>query len=135
MSARGGIPDETLSKVLEKIQFQVYQTNQQLSALRAQIAAREREAKLNTLTLTELKAIEDPQAPFYRSVGKIHGRFMQEPQSVVLSELDTNQKTITADIDALLKKQKYLQKQGEDAQAHLKDIFSSVNRQQQQQAA
>nr|CDI53718.1 related to Prefoldin subunit 1 [Melanopsichium pennsylvanicum 4] len=132
MSARGGIPDETLSKVLEKIQFQVYQTNQQLSALRAQIAAREREAKLNTLTLTELKAIEDPQAPFYRSVGKM---FMQEPQSVVLSELDTNQKTITADIDALLKKQKYLQKQGEDAQAHLKDIFSSVNRQQQQQAA
>ncbi|KAJ1026790.1 hypothetical protein NDA16_002087 [Ustilago loliicola] len=65
------IPDETLSKVLEKIQLQVYQTNQQLAALRAQISAREREAKLNTLTLTELKAVEDPNAPFYRSVGKI----------------------------------------------------------------
>lgn len=69
--ASRGIPDETLSKVLEKIQLQVYQTNQQLSALRAQISAREREAKLNTLTLTELKAIQDPEAPFYRSVGKM----------------------------------------------------------------
>lgn len=69
MSSR--IPDETLSKVLEKIQLQVYQTNQQLAALRAQISSREREAKLNTLTLTELKAIEDPNAPFYRSVGKM----------------------------------------------------------------
>lgn len=66
------IPDETLSKVLEKIQLQVYQTNQQLSALRAQITARERDAKLNTLTLTELKAIRDPTAPFYRSVGKMY---------------------------------------------------------------
>ncbi|SPO24401.1 related to Prefoldin subunit 1 [Ustilago trichophora] len=122
------IPDETLSKVLEKIQLQVYQTNQQLSALRAQIAAREREAKLNTLTLTELKAIQDPQAPFYRSIGKM---FMQESQPTVLSELESKQKIITTDIDALQKKQKYLQKQAHDAQAHLKDIFSSVNRHQQ----
>lgn len=65
------IPDETLSKVLEKIQLQVYQTNQQLAALRAQISAREREAKLNTLTLTELQGIEDENASFYRSVGKM----------------------------------------------------------------
>ncbi|SAM82436.1 related to Prefoldin subunit 1 [Ustilago bromivora] len=128
MSSR--IPDETLSKVLEKIQLQVYQTNQQLAALRAQISAREREAKLNTLTLTELKAVEDPNAPFYRSVGKM---FMQESQPVVLAELDQKQKAITSDLEALQKKQKYLQKQGEDAQAHLKDIFSSVNCQQQLQ--
>ncbi|GAC76134.1 60s acidic ribosomal protein P1 [Moesziomyces antarcticus T-34] len=124
MSSR--IPDETLSKVLEKIQLQVYQTNQQLSALRAQIAAREREAKLNTLTLTELQAIQDPNAPFYRSVGKM---FLQESQPVVLSELEQKQTAITSDLEALQKKQKR-----EDAQAHLKDIFSSVNRQQQQEA-
>lgn len=31
--------------------------------------------------------------------------------------------------------QQYLVKQGQDAQAHLKDIFSSVNRHQQQQSA
>ncbi|TKY89266.1 hypothetical protein EX895_001797 [Sporisorium graminicola] len=125
------IPDETLSKVLEKIQLQVYQTNQQLAALKAQIAAREREAKLNTLTLSELQAIQDPQAPFYKSVGKM---FIQESQPAVLSELTAKQNAITTDIEALNKKQKYLTKQGQDAQAHLKDIFSSVNRQQQQQA-
>ncbi len=87
MSSR--IPDETLSKVLEKIQLQVYQTNQQLSALRAQIAAREREAKLNTLTLTELQAIQDPNAPFYRSVGKMyvhHSRLpIQMPPELTLT--------------------------------------------------
>lgn len=65
------IPDETLSKVLEKIQLQVYQTNQQLAALRAQISARERESKLLTLTLTELQAIQDSNASFYSSVGKM----------------------------------------------------------------
>ncbi|KAI3479144.1 hypothetical protein L1887_58846 [Cichorium endivia] len=126
MSSR--IPDETLSKVLEKIQLQVYQTNQQLSALRAQIAAREREAKLNTLTLTELQAIQDPNAPFYRSVGKMYvpdshlpihlppeltsdfcpapPRFLQESQPVVLSELEQKQTAITSDLEALQKKQK-----------------------------
>ncbi|GAC97452.1 hypothetical protein PHSY_005038 [Pseudozyma hubeiensis SY62] len=125
------IPDETLSKVLEKIQLQVYQTNQQLAALRAQISAREREAKLNTLTLTELQGIEDESASFYRSVGKM---FMQDSRPTILSELTSKQQLITTDIEALQKKQKYLTKQGQDAQSHLKDIFSSVNRQQQQSA-
>ncbi|SJX63111.1 related to Prefoldin subunit 1 [Sporisorium reilianum f. sp. reilianum] len=125
------IPDETLSKVLEKIQLQVYQTNQQLAAVRAQTGAREREAKLNTLTLSELQAIQDANAPFYRSVGKM---FIQDSQHAVLADLTAKHQTITADIDALTKKQKYLTKQSQDAQAHLKDIFTSVNRQQQQQA-
>lgn len=65
------IPDDTLQRVLEKIQVQVYQTNQQLAALRAQINSQQREAKLNTLTLTELQGIQDPNTPFYRSVGKM----------------------------------------------------------------
>lgn len=63
--------DETLTKILGKIQQQVYTTNQQLSSVRAQLGARQREAKLNTLTLTELKSIQDPNAPFYRAVGKM----------------------------------------------------------------
>ncbi|PWY99407.1 Prefoldin beta-like protein [Testicularia cyperi] len=121
------LSDDTLQKVLEKIQVQVYQTNQQLAALRAQIAAKERESKLNTLTLTELKGIQDPQTPFYRSVGKM---FISDSQQSVLSELEQKQSTIAGEVDALNKKQKYLQKQGEEAQAHLKDIFSSVSRQQ-----
>ena len=66
------IPDETLSKVLEKIQLQVYQTNQQLAALKAQLAAKEREAKLASLTLGELRGIDDSHAAFYKSVGKMY---------------------------------------------------------------
>ncbi|KIS68897.1 uncharacterized protein UMAG_02883 [Mycosarcoma maydis] len=126
------IPDETLSKVLEKIQLQVYQTNQQLAALRAQISARERESKLLTLTLTELQAIQDSNASFYSSVGKM---FIQESRPVILADLTAKHQANSADLDAFKKKQQYLVKQGQDAQAHLKDIFSSVNRHQQQQSA
>lgn len=97
------LPDETLSKILEKIQLQVYTTNQQLSAVRAQISSREREVKLNTLTLNELQGISDPNAAFYRSVGKC---FMQDSQANVLQGLTKQQRTLEADVEALVKKQK-----------------------------
>ncbi|KAN0064801.1 hypothetical protein ACQY0O_001858 [Thecaphora frezii] len=126
------LPEDALHKILGKIQAQVVSSQRELAMVRAQIASRERETKLSTLTLSQLFPDgQQPQGGYYRSVGKM---FIQDTPTNISSDLETKSQTLREEIKALEKKQKYLEKQAADAQAHLKDIFSSVNRQQAQSA-
>ncbi|EPQ30453.1 uncharacterized protein PFL1_01979 [Pseudozyma flocculosa PF-1] len=133
------IPEDALHKILNKIQTQVVQSQRELAYVRTQIASKEREAKLCDLTLSQLaprsstggEATTDDEGGYYRSVGKM---FLSDTRSNITTDLTSKATTYRDEAKVLEKKQKYLEKQAADAQAHLKDIFSSVDRQQQMQA-
>ncbi|PWN47369.1 Prefoldin [Violaceomyces palustris] len=125
------IPEDALHKVLEKIQTQVVTSQRQLGMVRAQIQGRERERKLNQLTLKQIEEV-DQETNLYASVGKM---FMMESREKVIKDLKEREKSAQEDVENLTKKQKYLEKQFNEGQAHLRDIFSSVDRQQREQVS
>ncbi|OBZ78637.1 putative prefoldin subunit 1 [Grifola frondosa] len=102
------LSDETLRKILVQIQQTVVQSQRALNISRQQVAAKERERRILQLTIEEISSLQS-DVNLYKGVGKM---FMM--------------KDLTDDINNLNKKAKYLEKQFNDAQGQLRDIFQSV---------
>lgn len=66
--------DSYRPQVLVQLQSQQVEASRQLQAVRAQLAAKEREKKLSTLTLREVEQLprEPGQAHMYRGVGRMY---------------------------------------------------------------
>lgn len=70
-SQASGLPDETLHRILTQIQLSLTQSTRQLSLVKAQKAAREREKKGVELTRLGIKEETDLGAKSWRGVGKM----------------------------------------------------------------
>lgn len=91
-----------------------------------QTAAKERERRILQLTIDEIKQIEG-DVNMYKGVGKM---FMMVPRKTMEEELKGQEKELSDDISNLHKKSKYLEKQYNDAQSQLRDIFHHAPKQQ-----
>ncbi|KDQ15210.1 hypothetical protein BOTBODRAFT_65600 [Botryobasidium botryosum FD-172 SS1] len=120
------LPDETLHKILQQIQQTAQQSSRALSISRAQTAQKERERRILQLTIGEISSIprnaSGEDVNLYKGVGKM---FMQVPRPILEKDMKSQEKELTDDISNLNKKIKYLEKQYNDAQSQLKDIFHS----------
>ncbi|PWN19871.1 hypothetical protein BCV69DRAFT_300173 [Microstroma glucosiphilum] len=131
-SQSSALPDETLHRILTQIQLSLTQSTRQLSLVKAQKAAREREKKGVELTRLGIKEETDLGAKSWRGVGKM---FILDSPPAIISSLAEQEKSIQVDIDALSKKQKFLEKQIAESQGHMKDFFRGIEMGQQQQQA
>ncbi|WWD20436.1 hypothetical protein CI109_104912 [Kwoniella shandongensis] len=121
------LSDDTLRKILVQIQNQAISAQKQLSLVRAQIASKEKEKKILTLTVRELGTVpEAKENKMYKGVGKM---FIEQPREEINREHSTLDKSLTEEISNLTKKAKYLEKQFDEANGQLKDIFHSQQRQ------
>ncbi|WVW87098.1 hypothetical protein I302_109155 [Kwoniella bestiolae CBS 10118] len=122
-----GLSDDTLRKILTQIQQQAIQSQKQLSLVRAQIQSKEKEKKILSLTVRELDNVpRDGSGAMYKGVGKM---FIEQDRKDVDSEHSAQEKQITEELSTLTKKSKYLEKQFDEANSQLKDIFHSQQRQ------
>ncbi|KAI0067997.1 Prefoldin [Artomyces pyxidatus] len=119
------LSDDTLRKILVQIQQTAVQSQRSLGVTRQQIAAKDRERRILQLTIDEISHMEG-DVNVYRGVGKM---FMMIPRPAMEKDLKGQEKALTDDINNLTKKTKYLEKQFNDAQSQLRDIFNSAPRQ------
>ncbi|EIN14357.1 Prefoldin [Punctularia strigosozonata HHB-11173 SS5] len=116
------LSDDTLRKILVQIQQTAIQSQRALAVSRQQTAAKERERRILQLTIDEVSSL-DPAVNVYKGVGKM---FLQVPRPIMDKDLKNQEKELTDDINSLNKKSKYLEKQFNDAQGQLRDIFQSA---------
>ncbi|KAF5352494.1 hypothetical protein D9756_006078 [Leucocoprinus leucothites] len=120
------LSDETLRKILVQIQQTAIQSQRALNVSTQQISSKDRERKILQLTIKEISAM-DEDVHLYKGVGKM---FMMEPHKTMIGDLKSQEKELTDDINNLNKKAKFLEKQFNDAQAQLRDIFHHAPKQQ-----
>ncbi|KAG1793933.1 Prefoldin [Suillus plorans] len=113
------LPDDTLRKILVQIQQTAVQSQRALNISRQQSASKDRERRILQLTIDEIQGIEG-DVNLYKGVGKM---FMMVPRKTMEQEFKSQEKELTDDINSLNKKAKYLEKQFNDAQSQLRDIF------------
>ncbi|KAL1924772.1 uncharacterized protein VTP21DRAFT_4426 [Calcarisporiella thermophila] len=114
------LSDETIKKVFIELQNQMAESNRQLSGVKAQMQAKEREKRLAELTKKELSELNDGVRT-YKSVGKA---FFQTSLSDLQNELKDRIESNATDIQALEKKQKYLERNITEHQNNLREILS-----------
>ncbi|KAI6153995.1 Prefoldin [Pisolithus tinctorius] len=113
------LPDETLRKILIQIQQSAVQSQRSLNLTKQQCTAKERERRIVQLTISEISSVGH-DVNLYKGVGKM---FLMVPQKTMEQELKAQEKELTDEVNSLNKKSKYLEKQFNDAQARLRDIF------------
>lgn len=119
------LSDETLRKILVQIQQTAVQSQRSLNLTKQQFAAKERERRIVQLTISEISDVSH-DVNLYKGVGKM---FMMVPQKTLEQELKTQEKDLTEEVNNLNKKSKFLEKQFNDAQAQLRDIFHHSSKQ------
>ncbi|TEB39932.1 Prefoldin [Coprinellus micaceus] len=119
------LSDDTLRKILVQIQQTAIQSRRSLDLSVQQIQAKERERRILQLTIDEISQM--PQdVNMYKGVGKM---FMMVPRNTMDQELKGQEKELSDDISSLNKKAKYFEKQHNDAQGQLRDIFQHAPKQ------
>ncbi|KAF9786676.1 Prefoldin [Thelephora terrestris] len=113
------LSDDTLRKILVQIQQTAVQSQRSLNISRQQTTTKERERRILQLTIDEISSI-GKDVNMYKGVGKM---FVMVPRATMEADLKRQQKELTDDINNLNKKTKFLEKQFNDAQAQLRDIF------------
>ncbi|KAF4573397.1 prefoldin subunit beta family protein [Pleurotus pulmonarius] len=119
------LSDETLRKILLQIQQTAVQSQRALNVSRQQMTAKERERRILQLTIDEISQM-DNEVNLYKGIGKM---FMMVPRPEMEKDLKTQEKELSEDINNLTKKAKYLEKQFNDAQTQLRDIFHHAPKQ------
>jgi len=120
------LSDDTLRKILVQIQQTAVQSQRALNVSRQQTAAKDRERRILQLTINEITSMEK-DVNMYKGVGKM---FMMVPRQEMEKELKDQEKDLADDINGLNKKTKYLEKQFNDAQAQIRDVFHHAPKQQ-----
>ncbi|KAF8203884.1 Prefoldin [Pholiota molesta] len=119
------LPDDTLRKILVQIQQTAIQSQRALNVSVQQASAKERERRILQLTIDEITQMKG-NVNLYKGVGKM---FMNVPRGLMEDELKAQEKELSDDITSLNKKSKYLEKQFNDAQSQLRDIFHHAPKQ------
>ncbi|RPB25741.1 Prefoldin [Terfezia boudieri ATCC MYA-4762] len=97
------IPNEALQKLLQEIEARATLSHQQLQVVRGQVAGKQRDIRLNQLTITELESLPK-DTNVYEGVGKM---FVLVPMDNVKSRLEGEVKALSSDVEDLNKKLQY----------------------------
>ncbi|EKC99366.1 hypothetical protein A1Q2_06303 [Trichosporon asahii var. asahii CBS 8904] len=113
------LSDDTLRKILQQIQTQAINGQRQSAIVRAQIQQKEKEKKILELTMRELASVPEGEGKLYRGVGKM---FIEQSRSSINGRHKSLETSLGEDISSLQKKQKYYDRQVEEANGQLRDI-------------
>ncbi|GMK56570.1 hypothetical protein CspeluHIS016_0304100 [Cutaneotrichosporon spelunceum] len=119
------LSDDTLKRILQQIQTQAVSSQRQLGVVRAQTQAKEKERRILELTMRELDTVPAGEGRMFRGVGKM---FIQQPRAEINSKHEATKYSLNEDISSLQKKAKYLERQLDEANSQLRDIFHSQQR-------
>ncbi|KAF9486396.1 Prefoldin [Pholiota conissans] len=119
------LSDDTLRKILVQIQQTAVQSQRALNISVQQAQVKERERRILQLTIDEITQMKG-DVNLYKGVGKM---FMNVPRATMEEQLKSQEKDLSDDITSLNKKSKYLEKQFNDAQSQLRDIFHHAPKQ------
>ncbi|KAL7274160.1 hypothetical protein RUND412_002941 [Rhizina undulata] len=114
------LPNEALRKLMQEIESQALFSQQQLSIVKSQMAAKQRDIRLLQLTSTELATLPK-ETRVYEGVGKM---FVLEDLKAVQNRLASEKSELESDIKNLEKKFHYLETTFNNAQASLNQILS-----------
>ncbi|KAI9698916.1 MAG: hypothetical protein M1836_003105 [Candelina mexicana] len=138
------IPNEALEKLVQEIETRAVLAQQQISVVKTQIAARQRDIRILQLTAGELGTV--PQdTKVYEGVGKMYvetsvvryaldrgdnlgTRFVSSPIDEVNKRLATETSEMKADISNLDKKLHYLETTHKNSRDHIEQIIGSGGR-------
>lgn len=81
--------------------------------------------QLTIKEISELNSADGKEVKMYRGVGKM---FIQVPKADMEGRLNNQEKELSDEVDGLTKKSKYLEKEFNEAQGQLRDIFQSSTR-------
>ncbi|KAJ1878794.1 hypothetical protein H4R99_000091 [Coemansia sp. RSA 1722] len=115
--------EDKIQEVYMRITQKIQDSQKQLSQIEVQISGNERESRLASLTKREIEAL-DASTPLYKSVGKM---FVQESKDILISDLDSAIDGSKSMVDALKKKQKYVQRDLDEASGNLRDFIRSAS--------
>lgn len=135
--------DDSLPVLLNSIQSRLVSSQRQLSIVNAQIKARAREARLQELTMEQLKGLGS-ETRVYKAVGKMcvwfrctDARFMQESFQEAMDEAQKRRSDALEENKMLEKKCKvrhcydscqFYEKEAVGAQTHLNDLITSMKK-------
>ncbi|KAI9638733.1 uncharacterized protein MKK02DRAFT_41755 [Dioszegia hungarica] len=133
------LSDDTLRKILTQIQNQAITSQRALALVRSQIQAKEKDRKILQLTIRQLSTVPAPsgenkgdgagiEGQTFKGVGKM---FVVVPRKEVDAGHAKQERELNEEIGVLAKKAKYLERQFDEANTQLKDIFHSQQREQQ----
>ncbi|GAA96893.1 uncharacterized protein L969DRAFT_94849 [Mixia osmundae IAM 14324] len=116
--------NDALRNMLEQLHTTTQSTGRQLKVVRGTIQSLEKETKLVSLTQRELATIplSDEGTRYYKGVGKM---FMQEPRKAIDQNLATRSKEAESETAALRKRQAYLDRELQQAQRSLQEIYNA----------
>ncbi|KAF8433816.1 Prefoldin [Terfezia claveryi] len=113
------LPNEALQKLLQEIEARATLSQQQLQVVRGQVAGKQRDMRLNQLTITELDSLPK-DTNVYEGVGKM---FVLVPVDNVKSRLDGEVKALSSDMEDLNKKLHYLETTFEKTQENINALL------------
>ncbi|KAF8474681.1 Prefoldin [Kalaharituber pfeilii] len=113
------IPNEALQKLLQDIETSANFSQQQLQVVRTQIATKQRDIRLNQLTIKEIESLPKGTR-VYEGVGKM---FILEPTDRVKSRLDKELENLNGDVKDLTKKLQYLETTFQKTQENINAIL------------
>ncbi|KAL8280082.1 hypothetical protein RQP46_007412 [Phenoliferia psychrophenolica] len=116
-------PDEHVRNVVQQLQGQYGEAQKALSITAQMLNGRERERRMNALTLREIEQLPrgGAEAPTcYKGVGRM---FMQESRNNIENTLKAKEKEIAETVGGLAKKVKYYQTEMATAEGSLRDLM------------
>ncbi|KAI9735230.1 MAG: hypothetical protein M1834_001820 [Cirrosporium novae-zelandiae] len=118
------IPNEALQKLVQEIESRAIFAQQQVNIVKSQIAGKERDARMQQLTLKEINDLP-PETKVYEGVGRM---FVCNSTSEIGKRLITETESLKSDIESLNKKLVYLETTHKNSKEHIDQIFKSKGR-------
>ncbi|KOS16204.1 prefoldin subunit 1 [Malassezia pachydermatis] len=116
--------EDSIPVLLNSVQMRLSSSQRQLSIVRAQMSNRIREAKMQELTIEQLKGLGN-ETRVYKAVGKM---FMREDFDDVLAEAYRKRDQAMEETQMLEKKSSFYEKEATEAKSHLTDLVKSIEK-------
>ncbi|KAI9748171.1 MAG: hypothetical protein M1815_003470 [Lichina confinis] len=113
------IPNEALQKILREIETQAVVAQEQIGVVKAQMAAKQRDARLLQLTVDEVSELPG-DTNVYEGVGKM---FVHRPKPDVGRRLTKEADELRSDLSNLDKKLHYFETTLKNSRSHMQQIM------------
>ncbi|KAB5563526.1 Prefoldin [Coniochaeta sp. 2T2.1] len=116
------ISNEALGKLLREIEAQSVATQQQISLVRTQMGAKQREMRLAQLTRSEISSLP-ADTGVYEGVGKM---FVQIPVPSLQTKLEGQMKDMQTEVESMGKRLHYLETTAKNSQEHINKMLQGA---------
>ncbi|KKA30531.1 hypothetical protein TD95_003363 [Thielaviopsis punctulata] len=113
------ISTEALEKLVREIEHQAVQAQQQIGISQSQVASKQREMRLLSLTMNEVSSLPK-DAPVYEGLGKM---FVSIPVPKLMEKMTGQKKELEGDVEKLGKRLQYLETTHKNSREHIEQML------------